>query len=75
MLSFEGILKLFQKGRDFTDRETGVVTPAKFTHHIQIEDASGVKRVLELRSKEDLSDLILGAYTIQSSIFGDEVTE
>lgn len=58
MFTFEGQLKLVQKGRDFTDRETGHVTPAKFTHYFQVEDSDGVKSVLELRGKEDYSDLI-----------------
>jgi len=58
MLSFDGTLKLVQKGRSFTDRTTGEVTPAKFTNYFQIEDDQGNKSVLELRSKEDFSDVI-----------------
>ena len=58
MLTFEGTLKLVQKGRDFTDRVTGKVTPAKFTNYFQLENDSGESEVLELRSKEDFSAII-----------------
>jgi len=58
MFTFEGTLKLVQKGRDFTDTKTGIVTPAKFTHYFQVEDDAGNKSVLELRCKEDFSDLL-----------------
>lgn len=58
MLTFEGILKLVQEGRPFTDRETGVVTPAKFINFFQVEDDEGKASVLELRSKENFKELV-----------------
>jgi len=58
MFTFEGTLKLVQKGRPFTDSKTGIVTPPKFTHFFQVEDDEGNSEVLQLRSKEDFSDLI-----------------
>jgi len=58
MLTFEGTLKLVQKGRPFMDRVTREVTPAKYTNYFQIENDEGELSVLELRSKEDFSKLV-----------------
>jgi len=58
MFTFEATLKLVQRGRDFTDRETGIVTPAKYTNYFQVTDDEGKSSVLELRSKDDYSSLI-----------------
>jgi len=57
-LTFEGTLKLVQKGRDFVDKESGDVTPAKFTHYFQTENADGEPQVVEIKSKKDYSALI-----------------
>jgi len=49
---------MVQKGKEFTDRETGVVTPAKFTHYFQVENDDGSPEVVTLRSKNDYSALV-----------------
>jgi len=54
-LTLSGTLKIVSKGRDFTDKETGEVTPAKFTNYLALQDSEGNPRVCELRSKEDYS--------------------
>jgi len=53
--TFEGTLKLVSKGRPFTDRETGEVTPAKFTNFFAVQNPEGEPQVLELKSKQDFS--------------------
>jgi len=57
-LQLSGTLKIVSKGRPFTDRQTGEVTPAKFTNFIAYQDAAGEPKVCELRSKDDFSKLI-----------------
>jgi len=57
-LTLSGTLKIISKGRPFTDRETGEVTPAKFTNYIAYQDSNGEPKVCELRSKEDFSEHI-----------------
>jgi len=57
-LTFEGTLKMVQKGKEFTDPDTGEVRPAKFTHFFQTEKEDGSPDVVQLRSKIDFGALI-----------------
>jgi len=52
-LTLSGTLKIISKGRPYTDRETGEVTPAKFTNYFATQNADGEPQVLELKSKLD----------------------
>jgi len=56
--TFEATLKLIAKGKPFTDKSTGEVTPAKFTNYLQGEDSEGNMQVFELKSKSDYSEYI-----------------
>jgi len=57
-LQLTGTLKIVSKGRPFTDRETGQVTPPKFTNYIAIQDQNGEPHVAELKSKKDYTQFI-----------------
>jgi hypothetical protein len=57
-LQLSGTLKIVTKGRPFTDKDTGEVTPAKFTNFIAVQDSEGNPQVCELKSKQDYSKLI-----------------
>jgi len=57
-LTFEGTLKMVQKGKEFTDKETGEVRPAKYTNYFQTEKEDGSPDVVQVRSKTDYSALI-----------------
>jgi len=57
-LSFTGTLKIVSKGRPFTDRETGEVTPAKYTNFFATQDNDGNPQVVEIKSKSDYTKYI-----------------
>jgi len=57
-LQLTGTLKIVSKGRPFTDKTTGEITPAKFTNYIAFQEADGSPKVAELKSREDYSKLI-----------------
>lgn len=57
-LQFTGTLKIVQKGREFTDKQTGHVTPPKFTNFIAYQDDNGDPKVAQLKSKVDYSQFV-----------------
>lgn len=57
-MQFSGTLKIVSKGRPFTDKTTGEVTPAKYTNFFAVQDDQGNPKVIEIRSKEDYTRYI-----------------
>jgi len=57
-LSLSGTLKIVSKGRPFVDKETGDITPPKFTCYIAYQDSEGEPKVCQLKAKEDYSKLV-----------------
>lgn len=57
-MQFSGTLKIVSKGRPFTDRTTGEVTPPKFTNFFATQNDDGEPQVFEVKSKADYSEFI-----------------